>query len=669
MLKNIEWWSPLSRKNAARIAVAVTIVLAIVALFVRPTSWPHDDWDHSLVLMQRFGENNVNNYINVCLGWLFKGLCQISMQINWFFWLRWVMTALSFGALTYAVFAVQPLPIALAVDGLIKLVFWQVCFVDCNFTRNAGLFAATGLVLLVLYARGEEKRWAFWLGLLLWLMGALWRPQAGLLAIPFGLLLLAYHWLKGIDRPSKAWPALKQGFCTRRLLAGLVGALIITVGTWGVQAVFWSQPIWARYEKFNWDRSYFTDYHSAGWESNEIILRENGFSENDYWCMEHQTFADPEFFNPERMEFLGKLRLLVQPKKLGEFWIAKAIPFLIQLPFKTRSMLTLFLIGGIIFLMGGWRERVVALASIGGSLLICLGLLWHGYLPQWVMEAVSLGAIAAIILLPPRHVLKRKSWLWCGAAVCVVCLLTTGLRVVPRWGVSPVNTIAAGETDDPAVNTAATDKEHVYFWDTYSAFTRVQRAYGLCALPDADFFTNNTILGGYHEYAPYMIETRRAMGAENPMRALVENPDALLVDDYMPENILLYVQQHYAPQAALSAAKDMGGGLWALALTTPLSAEEVQPLRWEMDKPEAAGGRKGWYAVTGHADGLEKADALWLKIENRAGESRCYRLVDKGGGTFGTGYYLDWTEGDGDDLAYTFLWQQDGKIYESMDKK
>lgn len=88
-----------------------------------------------------------------------------------------------------------------------------------------------------------------------------------------------------------------------------------------------------------------------------------------------------------------------------------------------------------------------------------------------------------------------------------------------------------------------------------------------------------------------------------------------------------------------------------------------------MDTPEAAGGRKGWYAVTGHADGLENADALWLKIESMAGESRCYRLVDKGEGAFGTGYYLDWTEGDGDDLMYTLLWQQDGKIHESMDKK
>ena len=36
----------------------------------------------------------------------------------------------------------------------------------------------------------------------------------------------------------------------------------------------------------------------------KALLEAAGFTENDYWCMEHQTFADPEFFNSERMELL-----------------------------------------------------------------------------------------------------------------------------------------------------------------------------------------------------------------------------------------------------------------------------------------------------------------------------------------------------------------------------
>lgn len=318
--------------------------------------------------------------------------------------------------------------------------------------------------------------------------------------------------------------------------------------------------------------------------------------------------------------------------------------------------------------MGGWRERAATLASMGGSLLICLGLLWWGYLPQWVMEAISLAAIAAILVLPPWRAPKKKIWLWCGAAVCAACLLVTGLRVAPRWGISAVNTISAGQTDDPAVNTAATDKQHIYLWDTFSAYTRVQQAYGLCALPDLEFFNNNTIPGGYHEFSPYMTATRRAMGAETSMRALVENPKALLVDDYMPENILLYVQEHYTPQAALLAAKDMGGGLWALALTTPQKTDGTSPLRWQLDALEPTGGRDGWYTITGSAPGLEQAEDLWLRVENGAGESRCYRLVNHENGSFGTGLYLDWTAPDAG-LEYTLLWRQADTLYESADKK
>lgn len=656
---------PLPAKTAAWAALLATALGAAAMLFCTPTSWPHDDWDLSLVLMGRFGPENAINFVNVALSWLFKALLAVSVNINWFFWLRWLFSALAFGAILYAALITLPLPAALAADGLLKLVFWQVCFVQCNFTRNAALFTAGGLVLLTLFARRKAGRWALAAGLLLWLMGALWRPEAALLAAPFSLVLLAYAWLARVHRPADCPGALRALVKNRRLWAALLGAAAITAGTWAAQAAFWSQPGWAESLEYSNARSNFTDHPSGGWEENRAVLEAAGFSENDWWCMEHQTFADPEFFDLERMELLGSLRLGAAPQTAGAFLRERALPFLVRLPFETRSFLAFCLIGGMALLLGGWRQRLAVLAAGGGGLLICLALLWQGHLPQRVLEAVFLGAIAAVLLLPPERRLRRRGWLWAGGAAFAACAGLLALRLAAGGVQWPrVNTIPAGRTADAAVNTAATDKEHVYIWDIYSTYNRVQQAYGLCALPDAAFYGNNTLLGGYHEYAPYMVSARRGMGAENPMRALLENPRALLLDEYMPEKVLLYLQQHYEPRAALSAAKDMGGGLWALAVTAPLEPAGERALEWETGGLRFAGGRAGWYTVKGRAEGLEQAQALWLRVEDAAGQSRCYRLVIQGDGGFSTGLYLDWTLQD-TDLVYTLLWQEGGAVYQS----
>ena len=147
------------------------------------------------------------------------------------------------------------------------------------------------------------------------------------------------------------------------------------------------------------------------------------------------------------------------------------------------------------------------------------------------------------------------------------------------------------------------------------------------------------------------------------MRALVENENVLLADDYEPERILRYVQQHYEPEAALSSAKDLGD-FWALKITPPMQSEERKPIEWEMQPLQNA--------PTSAAAGIQQEGrpkvfppdgALWLRASRADGKNRCYRLVRGENGEFTAGLYLDWAEPQ--ELTFTLLWQQDGKIMES----
>ena len=163
--------TPQQKRRLVLLSLGLALAFGVLSLFASPSSWPHDDWDISLVLSGCFDPSGQINFVNILLGFLVKGLGLVSTTVNWYFWLRWVFTVLAFAAFTYTAFLFLPAGLALTVDGLFKFLFWQVCMVETNFTRNAGLWAAAALALLALYTWKRAGRWAFRGGLLFWCMG------------------------------------------------------------------------------------------------------------------------------------------------------------------------------------------------------------------------------------------------------------------------------------------------------------------------------------------------------------------------------------------------------------------------------------------------------------------------------------------------------------------
>ena len=59
-------------------------------------------------------------------------------------------------------------------------------------------------------------------------------------------------------------------------------------------------------------------------------------------------------------------------------------------------------------------------------------------------------------------------------------------------------------------------------------------------------------------------------------------------------------------------------------------------VEWELGSLTAAEGalEPNWYTLAGSAEGLEQAQAIWLRVQSPGGGSRCYRLAEQGGGKF-----------------------------------
>ena len=92
--------TPQQKRRLVLLSLGLALAFGVLSLFASPSSWPHDDWDISLVLSGCFDPSGQINFVNILLGFLMQGLGLISTTVNLYFWLRWVFTGLAFAVFT-----------------------------------------------------------------------------------------------------------------------------------------------------------------------------------------------------------------------------------------------------------------------------------------------------------------------------------------------------------------------------------------------------------------------------------------------------------------------------------------------------------------------------------------------------------------------------------------
>ncbi len=649
-----KWWKALCG--------AGLLTFFALSFFCDPHSEPDDDWTYSYLIAGRMGPLGTNHYMNPALVGVLKAISRVLPWINVYEVFRVTLVMAAFAALCLCLFRILQPPCAFAMSALLVFVYWKDTMLTYNFTFTAGLCAAAGALLLCCYATEKMHAAAGVCGALLWLVGFAWRWETAILLLPYACLLMAAHWMQ--HRRSAALTAGKRFW--KRLLACAAAVTVCMAAAAAYGEWFWTQPGWNEYLRFDDARSAAVDFTLAPWEEAKKELEPLGVTKNDYWCAQNWIIADTEAFDLQTMEAIGEQKVTVDR---AEGFGGQTLQYILRSPLKIRACAAFVLAALLVAFTGGLWQWLTILCAAGGSYAISLYFLWQGRLIDRVEAVIWLGAIcvAATQIRPLRRRGKRVAAAACGAGGALL-LAVTGWRMLPLTAPNGL-LLAEYEPSDPAA-LATMEDDSYYLWDVLAGGTAWKNAYGNVHLPAKEFLEHNGWLGGWTEGSPALAQLRKKLGMENPMRALAEKENVYMVNDRCPDKVLLFIQEHYEPQAALSVGRQLGENVWALKFTSPLKAQEVMPVEWELGGLTAAEDAlaPNWYTLAGSAEGLEQAQAIWLRVQSPGGGSRCYRLAEQGGGKFLAGMYFDWTNPE-EDFQYTLMWQKDGRIYESADKK
>lgn len=633
------------------------LALFVLSFFAGPHSQPDDDWTTSYLVAGSLGEQVMNPHMEPALFQTLKLLAHAVPWLNVYEAFRISMVMGAFAAIAVCMFHMIQPTAALFLSALFVFVYWNDTMVRYNYTFSVGLCAGAAVLLLYCYGSGRMKRAAVVFGGAFWLTAFGWRREAALLLVPYGALLLFAPFLQAAWEKRKLRPE-------RGRVYALACIAVLNVGLVLYSGAFWSQPEWKEYQKFNRARVTLVDYSVAPWEEAKEELEPLGITANDYWCAQNWILADPEVFSLERLEAMAAQKITADQ---GGNFFEQAAEYFIRAPLRVRACSAFLLAAILVFVTGGVWQWLTVLCAAGGSCLISLYFLWQGRLIDRVEAVIWLGAlcVAATQVRPFARRGKRIIGTACGITGMLL-LAMVGWRMLPLEG--PNGLLRAEFEVTEPVALATMKSGDYYLWDVTQEDMVWIRAYGNLHLPDPEFYRCNGGLGGWTEGSPGLKALRQELGLENPIRALIENEKVYMVNAYSPIGVLHLIQEHYEPQAGLSAAQQLDGNTWALKFTPPFSGGEERPTEWSMESltPVRTEKAENWYVVRGSAAELKTAEQLWLRIENAMGESRCYRLIARQDGSFDTGLYLDWADPD-QGLSYTLLWREEGKMFESAD--
>lgn len=547
--------------DSSRLSLALAFALTALLFAVASAAWVpnvmNDDWAISLTLSGRFeADEGLTLFLNPLLSSFIYWLNTSIGHFNWFFVVELICSYLCYWLLSFALIRyAKPVYAGIAFSFLTAIILPGMTIFD-NFSVTAGICAAAGGALLLLYAGGKTRSLAFpIIGVLLYIASSLWRWQVFLLSLPFfaGPLLVLAITDKGIRRDFAR---------VLRLALPLTLVLVSCMGLRAYDESALAEEPWGHWRQVVMANSVINDYPFYPYDQVSDELQEIGVSYNDFRLVTNWITEDPDFFTLERLQAIGDISrnssFSLTNVISGSIAYAKAF---FQDPWRV-VLLALFVVA--VCLYGDKSKRRWMLAIIFGGFLIALSLKVLGRLPDRVHDPLWLFVLISTVLLdtPSGQVPTIAS----GLASTIdrlakpVISLTVAVACVGMFGYSIVNYtperitgVFAADSFEPTCTLTDYVEEHPDNIFVFDVLTNqdLKRACALRGLPTEDYISRTVILGGWDARAPFVVSNNKSMGAANPIKALVDNENALYVCDpnKPPKRILAYLQEHYYPNA------------------------------------------------------------------------------------------------------------------------
>ncbi|MCP1101257.1 hypothetical protein M2454_000351 [Aequitasia blattaphilus] len=376
MLKQVE---RVYNTDLARSFFLNIFVFLIVLFFCAPKYEVSDDFIMENILSGAFG-NSPNPHIlfvNIIVGYGLLPLYKLFPGFSWYFLFLLVVGLVSLIAITYAIIQKVDNRMRWVLVTLIISFLIDDVYILPQFTKTSMVAIMSGSLLFIDAVFSiDKKRGQEIVGAFLCVIGGLIRFSSIYVAGVFVLFLVCYECFC-LSREDDS--ALKKAVFKRAIFHGLILCGIIFCLEYLNIYCYQIDEEYKYYYEYSQARSRVVDYEDLGYEEYEEELKELGISYDDYMCMKTWNFADPTYFSLEKMQKVGDIIVkhqksktlslmqiyeLMQERKIAAYplFLSCIVLGIFMIIFCTRQRWMLFcvyLIGGFLYLLLYWRNRVI----------------------------------------------------------------------------------------------------------------------------------------------------------------------------------------------------------------------------------------------------------------------------------------------------------------------
>lgn len=470
------------KRKSPWFALGVNLMAMLaITLIMRPSFETNDD-----IVFAEFGSGlrGVKTprlvFQNYILGLVYRILYQITGRLPWYTIVQYAVLVAAFSAVTYVFMNRLKGYWGLYLSFILLWVFGYECYIHIQFTKTAGIAAASAVLLLFHVVTSEKVRvWEIVAGFLLGVAGFMYREDQFFAssALMAGVGIYFIFTLKK-RFPKKEWK--RFGLC-----AGIFGMLLLAVFAVDcMDRLMYRDHQWQEYQRFNDLRSELLDYGFPDYESNQALYQELGISREAYELYRTWNFNDPDRFTIEVMEKLAEQK---PEKRLSgkaihsfvkrfpgdvirqkAFWVVLLL-FVLWLFFGKKRYAAWFGLAGELCMLGGLNfylyfqgRYLVNRVDVGLWFSVCLTMAWIlGDSVKEREEAKERSKGKAGALSVPVISTEKISGKW-GLVLCAAVLLIAQSFWYDDWRLTTREIPKARVSQRAVLETIGTDKEHVY---------------------------------------------------------------------------------------------------------------------------------------------------------------------------------------------------------------
>ena len=563
------------KRKSPWFALGVNLMAMLaMTLIMRPSFETNDD-----IVFAEFGSGlrGVKTprlvFQNYILGLVYRILYQITGRLPWYTIVQYAVLVAAFSAVTYVFMNRLKGYWGLYLSFIFLWVFGYESYIHIQFTKTAGIAAASAVLLLFHVVTSEKLCvWEAAAGILLGLTGFMYREDQFFVssALMAGIGIYFVLTLKKCF-PKKEWK--RFGLC-----AGIFGLLILSVfAADGTDSLMYRDPQWQEYQKFNNLRSELLDYGFPDYESNKALYQDLGISREAYELYRTWNFNDPDRFTIEVMEKLAeqKPEKILSGKAIHSFvkrfpgdvirqkafWVVLLL-FVLWLFFGKKRYAAWFGLAGELCMLGGLNfylyfqgRYLVNRVDVGLWFSVCLTMAW--ILGDSVKEREEAkerskgkaGALSVPVISTEKISGRR------GLVLCTAALLISQSFWYDDWRITTREIPKARVSQRAVLETIGTDKEHVYLAKSGTVSEIV--CYGPFDPMPENLLDNLYWFSGWECRTPGIVKEMQEHGIINPYKDMIGNKKVYLIDDNI-QLTLDYIRQNYDQNAEAVFVKTLG---------------------------------------------------------------------------------------------------------------